>query len=66
MKHKKRVPIMIAALALVLTGCGGYGRSSVELPTESPNGADQMKRSPCACQELPYDREFVKRVPADA
>lgn len=36
-------------LALLLAGCG----SSTERPKEIGTGTDDMKRSPCACIELP-------------
>lgn len=44
--------ISIAAAVLALSGCS---TQSVELPTNAGDGSDEMKSSPCACQELEYD-----------
>lgn len=44
--------ISIAAAVLILSGCTAQ---NVELPTNAGDGSDEMKKSPCACQELDYD-----------
>ncbi|MCW9033502.1 MAG: hypothetical protein OQK35_03170 [Alphaproteobacteria bacterium] len=54
--------VVFLAGGVLLTGCAAV-KPDVELPKNAGEGSDEMKISPCACNELDYDgRGFQWRV----
>ena len=51
--------LAIATLVGFFSGCVAAG-ADVEMPNNSGAGSDEMKASPCACVELPYDGRGFK------
>ncbi len=49
--------VLLLGLALLLGACAGM--TDVEL-TDNPEGVDQMRLSPCACNNLDYERKAFK------
>lgn len=52
MSKLKNVAVFL--FLVVLAGCAAV-EPDVEMPKNSGTGADEMKPSPCACEQLDYD-----------
>jgi len=48
-----RKKLMLAAAAMMLAGCQSLGLGGVERPRGTGANTDDLRRSPCACMELP-------------
>ena len=52
------VPVFFSlAFVTLLVGCAHADR---ELPENNAPGSDKMKKSPCACEQLPYQPRSYK------
>lgn len=48
-----RPVLMAAALSLLLSACQSLSGAQHQLPVGSGSGPHDLKRSPCACLEIP-------------
>lgn len=48
--------VIFALMAAGLAGCEGW-----EMPL-APEGADEMRKSPCACAQIPFENKGFESV----
>lgn len=54
MRRSLSIGLALAAL-VALAGCGSLGGGETDRPVGVGRNADELKRSPCACQEMQQD-----------